>query len=180
MICYVGHRLARICIEDAITHAQRRVVFGKKLIESEVIRNKLAHMSREVEAQQAWIESIVYANQNLSHAEANERLGGLTALLKAHISITLELAAREAVQVLAGLRTPAAGSASGSSGSAVMSRESRSPVAARRSCSTMGSGTRSSARSPSVPSCRQPSLPVQTYFNTGKKKYLCTNKRFGG
>ena len=43
MICYVGHRLARICIEDAITHAQRRVVFGKKLIESEVIRNKLAH-----------------------------------------------------------------------------------------------------------------------------------------
>ncbi|GAA5958409.1 hypothetical protein JCM8115_002457 [Rhodotorula mucilaginosa] len=103
MICYVGHRLARICIEDAITHAQRRVVFGKKLIESEVIRNKLAHMSREVEAQQAWIESIVYANQNLSHAEANERLGGLTALLKAHISITLELAAREAVQVLGGI-----------------------------------------------------------------------------
>lgn len=56
MICYVGHRLARICIEDAFQHAMRRVVFGKKLIESEVIRSKLAQMSREVEAQQAWIE----------------------------------------------------------------------------------------------------------------------------
>ncbi|GAA5867582.1 hypothetical protein JCM3774_001518 [Rhodotorula dairenensis] len=103
MICYVGHRLARICIEDALAHAQRRVVFGKKLTESEVIRNKLAHMAREVEAQQSWIESIVYANQNLSHLEGNERLGGLTALLKAHVSVTLELCAREAVQVLGGI-----------------------------------------------------------------------------
>jgi hypothetical protein len=42
------------------------------------------------------IESIVYANQNLSHAEANERLGGLTALLKAHISIDQLLAKDDA------------------------------------------------------------------------------------
>jgi alkylation response protein AidB-like acyl-CoA dehydrogenase len=40
-------------IEDATNHANRRVVFGKKLIEQPVVRHQLAHMAREVEALQA-------------------------------------------------------------------------------------------------------------------------------
>jgi hypothetical protein len=74
MITYVGHRLASICIEDSFDYASKRKVFGKKLIDSEVIRQKvrpfaflarmiaesilvqLAHMTRLVEAQQTWIE----------------------------------------------------------------------------------------------------------------------------
>ncbi|GAA5972624.1 hypothetical protein JCM21900_006766 [Sporobolomyces salmonicolor] len=103
MIIVVAQRLARVCIEDAINYAARRKVFGKRLIDSEVIRNKFAHMARVVEAQQAWIESVVYASDNLPHEEANSKLGGTTALLKAHCSITLELVAREAVQVLGGI-----------------------------------------------------------------------------
>jgi alkylation response protein AidB-like acyl-CoA dehydrogenase len=122
MIIYVAQRLARVCIEDAMNYAHKRKVFGKRLIDSEVIRNKFAHMSRVVESQQAWIEvrlsapapschlflthshqSVVYAIDNLSHEEANRRLGGTTALLKAHCSLVLEIVAREAVQVLGGI-----------------------------------------------------------------------------
>lgn len=102
-IIYQGHRLARICIEDALNYATQRRVFGKRLIDSEVIRTKFAHMARLVESQQAWIESIVYAIEHLSHDEANERLGGLTSLMKANCSLILEEVAREAVQVLGGI-----------------------------------------------------------------------------
>lgn len=95
--------MARICIEDALNYATQRRVFGKRLIDSEVIRTKFAHMARLVESQQAWIESIVYAIEHLSHDEANERLGGLTSLMKANCSLILEEVAREAVQVLGGI-----------------------------------------------------------------------------
>ena len=71
----VAQRLARICIEDSVAYAHKRKVFGKRLIDSEVIRNKvsctstsvmgatdslatqLAHMARVVESQQTWIEA---------------------------------------------------------------------------------------------------------------------------
>lgn len=41
-IIVVAQRLARVCIEDAINYAARRKVFGKRLIDSEVIRNKVS------------------------------------------------------------------------------------------------------------------------------------------
>lgn len=138
----VGHRLARVAIEDAMVYAQKRKVFGKRLIDSEVIRNKVtnSHWSalyihwltlarasvrehgppRRIPAGVRpsfphadahklmvstcrWIESIVYAVKNLSHDEANARLGGTTALLKANCSLVLEIVAREAVQILGGI-----------------------------------------------------------------------------
>jgi alkylation response protein AidB-like acyl-CoA dehydrogenase len=49
------------------------------------------------------LQSIVFAIQHLSHEEANRRLGGTTALMKAHCSMTLELVARESVQILGGI-----------------------------------------------------------------------------
>ncbi|TNY17247.1 putative acyl-CoA dehydrogenase [Rhodotorula diobovata] len=103
MISIVAQRIARVALEDSLAYAHRRKVFGKRLIDSEVIRNKFAHMARVIEAQQAWLESIVYASDRLPHDLANQRLGGTTALLKAHCGITLELVAREAVQVLGGI-----------------------------------------------------------------------------
>ncbi|GAA5879772.1 hypothetical protein JCM8547_007574 [Rhodosporidiobolus lusitaniae] len=103
MIIYVAQRLARVCIEDSLAYAQQRVVFGKPLIESELVRSKFANMARVVESQQAWIESVVYQLSHLSHSSGNRLLGGTTALLKAHASMTLELVAREAVQVLGGI-----------------------------------------------------------------------------
>ncbi|GAA5928438.1 hypothetical protein JCM3775_000611 [Rhodotorula graminis] len=103
MISIVAQRIARVALEDSLTYAHKRRVFGKRLVDSEVIRNKVAHMSRVIEAQQAWLESIVYASEHLPHDLANQRLGGTTALLKAHCGITLELVAREAVQIMGGI-----------------------------------------------------------------------------
>ncbi|KAI8461120.1 acyl-CoA dehydrogenase/oxidase [Phakopsora pachyrhizi] len=102
-IAFSAHRSARICIEDAFKHSQKRKVFGKPLIELSVIRHKLGQMVRMVESQQAWIESLIYQLNNLSGKEGSALLGGQSALLKAHCGITLEYVAREAVQIMGGL-----------------------------------------------------------------------------
>jgi alkylation response protein AidB-like acyl-CoA dehydrogenase len=53
-------RLARVCLEESMKYAFKRETFGKPLIEHPVIRLKLAHMARQVESTQAWLESITY------------------------------------------------------------------------------------------------------------------------
>ncbi|KAH9813434.1 acyl-CoA dehydrogenase/oxidase [Melampsora americana] len=102
-LAFLANRLSRICIEDSIGYASKRQVFGAPLIELGVIRNKLGHMARLVESQQAWIEALVYQLDHLSPEEGSKKLGGQTALLKAHCSTVLEYAAREAVQIFGGL-----------------------------------------------------------------------------
>ena len=92
-------RFARVCLEDAMVHAQRRSTFGKKLIDHPVIRNKLAHMTRHVEATQAWLESVAFMMQN----DKDEKIGGMIALLKVQATTTFELCAREASQIFGGL-----------------------------------------------------------------------------
>ncbi|PWN46579.1 acyl-CoA dehydrogenase NM domain-like protein, partial [Violaceomyces palustris] len=81
-IAFVGLRLARVCLEDSIGHALRREVFGKKLIEQPVVRHKIGHMAREVEALQAWVESVVYQQLHMTTEESNRLTGGTCALLK--------------------------------------------------------------------------------------------------
>jgi alkylation response protein AidB-like acyl-CoA dehydrogenase len=98
-ICVQATRFARVCLEEAMIHAQRRETFGKKLIEHPVIRNKLAHMARHVEATQAMLESVAFQLTRMSKAEATNRLAGPIALLKAQSTTTFELCAREASQV---------------------------------------------------------------------------------
>lgn len=102
-IAFSAHRSARVCLEDAIHRAQKRRVFGEPLIELSVIRHKLGQMTRLVESQHAWIESLVHQLNQLSGSEGAALLGGQTALLKAHCGITLEFVAREAVQIMGGL-----------------------------------------------------------------------------
>lgn len=68
-----------------------------------VSRSLLPTLSSEKLLKPHLVQSVVYASDNLPHDEANSKLGGTTALLKAHCSITLELVAREAVQVLGGI-----------------------------------------------------------------------------
>ncbi|KAJ3068784.1 hypothetical protein HDU98_008104 [Podochytrium sp. JEL0797] len=96
-------RSARICYEDAMTFAHRRKTFGKILFDHGVIRQKLAHMARQIEAAHSWMESIAYQHSKLSHEEAMVALGGPIALLKAQITQTVEFCAREASQILGGL-----------------------------------------------------------------------------
>ncbi|KAL9949184.1 Isobutyryl-CoA dehydrogenase, mitochondrial [Verticillium nonalfalfae] len=96
-------RCARVCLEDSISYSLSRETFGKKLVEHPVIRFKFANMSRETEALQSWIESLIYQLSQLAPAEADLLLAGTTAQLKAHSGIVLEHVVREAVQILGGI-----------------------------------------------------------------------------
>jgi len=96
-------RMARVCLEDSWRFATKRKTFGKLLISHPVIRFKLAHMARQIESTQAWLDSITYQIKTLSKDEQNARLGGSIALLKAHSGIVFEHAAREASQIFGGL-----------------------------------------------------------------------------
>ncbi len=60
-------------------------------------------MARQIEAGWAWLEALVYQTKLLSHEEANIRLGGPIALLKAQSTVTFEYCAREASQIMGGI-----------------------------------------------------------------------------
>jgi alkylation response protein AidB-like acyl-CoA dehydrogenase len=96
-------RFARVCLEEAIKYAHKRKTFGQRLIDHPVIRNKIAHMARNVEATQSLLELITYQLTKMTHKEAVQRLGGPIALLKAQSTTTFELCAREASQIFGGL-----------------------------------------------------------------------------
>ncbi|EST08002.1 Acyl-CoA dehydrogenase/oxidase, N-terminal [Kalmanozyma brasiliensis GHG001] len=102
-IAFTALRLSRVCLEDAIAHTRRREVFGKKLIEQPVVRYKIGHMAREVEALQAWVESIVFQQMNLTIPQSNLLTGGTCALLKAHAGIVLDHVVRESLHLLGGM-----------------------------------------------------------------------------
>ncbi|KAJ4169260.1 hypothetical protein NW754_001344 [Fusarium falciforme] len=91
-------RCARVCLEDSI-----RETFGKKLVDHSVIRFKISNMSRETEALQTWIESLIYQLPQLSSEESVFLMAGITAQLKAHSGIVLESVAREAIQIMGGV-----------------------------------------------------------------------------
>jgi len=91
-------RQSRLCLEDAIAFARARKTFGKRLIEHEVIRHKIAEMARLVESSWAMAESLAYSLDKSS----DEAVAGPMALFKVMTSKTFELCAREASQILGG------------------------------------------------------------------------------
>lgn len=98
-----GIRFARICLEDSLQYSFKRRTFSRLLIEHPVIRLKLGHMIRQVEASQAWITELTVQMNTMSFEEAQRRLGGPLALAKAQVSTTFEYCAREASQIFGGL-----------------------------------------------------------------------------
>ncbi|ETI27053.1 hypothetical protein G647_10152 [Cladophialophora carrionii CBS 160.54] len=102
-ITFQALRGARICLEDAFTWAQKRDVFGGKLIEQPVVRHKLGLCGKKVEALQAWVEQIVYELDHLSEKEGNRLLGGTTALLKVEAGMVAKYVADECVKIMGGL-----------------------------------------------------------------------------
>lgn len=96
-------RFARVCYEESARYAHKRSTFGKKLIEHPVIRLKLAHMARQVEATQSWLDNLVFQAQNMDDTEAMLKLGGAIAGCKAQATTTFEFCAREASQIFGGL-----------------------------------------------------------------------------
>lgn len=97
-------RMARVCCEDAYTHALSRETFGRKLIENQVIRAKFSAMGRELEAAHALMESLVYMAETVPKTQQESAgLGGLMANLKVLAGRTLEHVNRESQQVMGGL-----------------------------------------------------------------------------
>jgi len=96
-------RFSRVCYEESIKYAHKRRTFGKKLIEHPVIRLKLAHMARQIEASYSWLESLIHQIGHMPEQLAMLRLGGPIAGLKAQATVTFEFCAREASQIFGGL-----------------------------------------------------------------------------
>ncbi|KAI8809547.1 putative acyl-CoA dehydrogenase [Cladochytrium replicatum] len=103
-ICTTAIRFARVCFEDAYKWSQVRRTFGQRLFDHGVIRNKLGHMARQIEATQTWLDFILYQLTMIKDPqEAMTKLGGPLALLKAQCTVTLDYCAREATQILGGV-----------------------------------------------------------------------------
>ncbi|KIX00493.1 uncharacterized protein Z518_10633 [Rhinocladiella mackenziei CBS 650.93] len=96
-------RFSRVCFEECVKYASKRKTFGQKLINHPVIRMKLAHMARQIEASFAWLENIIYQCQKMGETEAMLRLGGAIAGLKAQSTTTFEFCTKEAAQIFGGL-----------------------------------------------------------------------------
>jgi len=96
-------RFSRICYEESVKYANKRRTFGQKLISHPVIRLKLAHMARQIEATSSWLEAIIFQCSKMGETEAMLRLGGPIAGLKAQSTVTFEFCAREASQIFGGL-----------------------------------------------------------------------------
>jgi len=101
LVCQ-SNRLARVCFEEAFKYAMKRKTFGKRLMDHQVIRFKLAEMARLIDSTHAWTENITYQLQTMKKNEQNKKLGGAIALLKVQSSKILELCAREAAQIFGG------------------------------------------------------------------------------
>ena len=87
---------SQICIDEAFAWAKDRKTFGKPLIENQVIKHKLAEMSRKVNATKAYMELLTWKVMNGEQPIAD------LALLKVQASKTMEFCAREAMQILGG------------------------------------------------------------------------------
>jgi alkylation response protein AidB-like acyl-CoA dehydrogenase len=96
-------RLARVCCEDAYSHAISRKTFGQPLLSNQVIRAKFTDMGRAIETTHALIESLIYHSTTVSPARRELDLAAWYALVKIQAGRTLEKVNREAQQILGGL-----------------------------------------------------------------------------
>jgi acyl-CoA dehydrogenase len=88
--------MMKVCLEDAIEWAQDRETFGKRLIEHQVIRHKIADMSARIDAVEALLVQICWS--------VNEAEMPVAEISKAKFFATkaLEFCASEAMQILGG------------------------------------------------------------------------------
>jgi acyl-CoA dehydrogenase len=86
-------------LEAAIKYARSRKTFGKRLMDHQVIRHKIAHMAKHCESLTASLESLVYQMDQNAKASA---IGGPVALLKVQSTQSLEFNIREASQIFGG------------------------------------------------------------------------------
>ncbi|EAW06765.1 acyl-CoA dehydrogenase family protein [Aspergillus clavatus NRRL 1] len=101
MVCAVI-RMCMTVTEECMKWCNQRIVFGKKLIEQPVMRQKLARMISLCESNQAWLESIAYQMCNMTYAEQAAHLGGPIGLLKSHATRSAQEIADYATNIFGG------------------------------------------------------------------------------
>jgi alkylation response protein AidB-like acyl-CoA dehydrogenase len=101
MVCAVV-RFSMTVVEECLKWCNQRIVFGKRLIEQPVIRQKLARMISLTESNQAWLESIAYQMNNMTYTEQSKNLGGPIGLLKSHVTRCAGEIAEQATNIFGG------------------------------------------------------------------------------
>lgn len=105
MVNFNGERLAmatameaasRVCLEDAVSWAQERKTFGKRLADHQVIRHKVAEMKQRINVTQTYNQ---FCTRQVMAGTASP---GDIATMKIQASETMEYCAREAMQILGG------------------------------------------------------------------------------
>ena len=88
--------LAMVCMDEAVAWARERKTFGKRLLDHQVIRHKIADMAKRILATKAFMEQTTWQMQQGEVPVAE------LSLLKVQATETLEFCAREAVQIFGG------------------------------------------------------------------------------
>jgi len=92
----------RAAIADTFMWAHQRKIFGKRLIDQPVIRNKLASSVAAMEAAQSYNEAITYDMCKAKGGPVGERMAGPIAMLKYQVTRTAWKVADDTVQILGG------------------------------------------------------------------------------
>ncbi|KAL7814504.1 acyl-CoA dehydrogenase/oxidase [Trichoderma gracile] len=93
---------SRFIVEECLKWSNQRIVFGKRLIDQPVIRQKLAKLIALVEANQSWLETITYQMCHMPYKQQALHLAGPIGLLKMSITRVAHEVADEAVQIWGG------------------------------------------------------------------------------
>jgi acyl-CoA dehydrogenase len=91
-----AYGFAQVCYEEAVAWARARETFGRPLIKHQVIRHKLVDMATALAATRAFLYDVARA------MDAGASPVAELCMLKNHATHTLELCAKEAVQILGG------------------------------------------------------------------------------
>jgi len=92
-------RAARLCLEEAISYGRNRTVFGQRLIDSQVIRHKIANVAMNITSCWSLLEELT--NQ-MKNGIPPDQLGGPMALAKVMATKTYTLSTKEASQIFGG------------------------------------------------------------------------------
>ncbi|ORY64977.1 acyl-CoA dehydrogenase/oxidase [Pseudomassariella vexata] len=101
MVCGTT-RMMRTVVEECLKWCHQRIVFGKRLIDQPVIRQKLAKMIALTESHQSWLETITYQMCNMAYKDQATYLGGPIGLLKMSATRAAHEVADESVQIFGG------------------------------------------------------------------------------
>jgi alkylation response protein AidB-like acyl-CoA dehydrogenase len=93
---------ARLVVEECFKWVQQRKVFGQRLIQQSVIREKLGMMIAAVESVDAYADFLTYQLNRMSYDDQNIHLGGPISLLKYQATRTCHNVADQAVQCFGG------------------------------------------------------------------------------